>query len=117
MRKHYFLQKKKKEKVSRSSNPQVNVILCFSLITPQWNLRVEGSVWAVGGLDQSNALAAVERLDPREGKWVSVPPLSQRRSSSGLAALGKEIKIGESNWSLLSPQQTLHLSITIIING
>jgi len=51
---------------------------------------LDGSVWAVGGLDSNVALNVVERMDPREGKWVPVPSLSQKRSSAGLAALGKE---------------------------
>lgn len=32
-------------------------------------------------------LASVEALDPREGKWVGLAPLSMARSSCGLAAL------------------------------
>ena len=43
----------------------------------------DNCIYALGGFDSSNYQSSVERLDPRMGKWMSVPSMSSRRSSSG----------------------------------
>ena len=47
----------------------------------------DNCIYALGGFDSSNYQSSVERLDPRMGKWMSVPSMSSRRSSSGVAAV------------------------------
>ena len=47
----------------------------------------DNCIYALGGFDSSNYQSSVERLDPRMGKWMSVPSMSNRRSSAGVAAL------------------------------
>jgi hypothetical protein len=47
-----------------------------------------GRLLAVGGLGSARLrTAAVEALDPREGRWVALPPMAVPRSSMGVAAL------------------------------
>lgn len=35
--------------------------------------ELNGSIYVTGGYDEQY-LSSTERLDPREGRWVSVPP-------------------------------------------
>ncbi|XP_069989696.1 kelch-like protein 17 [Penaeus vannamei] len=48
----------------------------------------DSCLYALGGFDSTNYQCTVERLDPRVGKWMSVPPMMSRRSSCGAAILG-----------------------------
>ena len=50
-------------------------------------LHSDNCIYALGGFDSSNYQSSVERLDPRMGKWMSVPSMSNRRSSAGVASL------------------------------
>lgn len=55
-----------------------------------FNLRdksTDNCIYALGGYDSTNYQNSVERLDPREGKWLSMPNMSTRRSSCGVAAV------------------------------
>ena len=48
---------------------------------------LRGCLYAVGGMRETRArLDSVERLDPREGRWVTVAPMLCRRSSAGVVA-------------------------------
>lgn len=47
-----------------------------------------GRLVAVGGMTGARMrLPAAEALDPREGRWAALPPMSVARSSAGVAAL------------------------------
>lgn len=42
---------------------------------------------SVGGWCSGDAIASVERLDPRSGEWKCVAPMSKRRCGVGVAVL------------------------------
>lgn len=47
-----------------------------------------------GGLNHARMqLNSVEACDPREGKWVELAPMSQQRSSCGMAALSGSLYV------------------------
>jgi hypothetical protein len=47
-----------------------------------------GRLVAVGGMTAARMrLPAAEALDPREGRWQALPPMTVARSSAGVAAL------------------------------
>ena len=47
-----------------------------------------GRIYVVGGMSARRArLSTVEALDPREGRWTELAPMSTGRSSCGIAAL------------------------------
>ena len=46
---------------------------------------VENCIYTLGGFDSANYQSSVERLDPRMGRWMSVPSMASRRSSAGVA--------------------------------
>ena len=48
---------------------------------------IDNCIYALGGFDSTNYQSSVERLDPRMGRWLSVPSMTSRRSSCGVAAL------------------------------
>merc|ERR1719335_1963041 len=49
--------------------------------------RAEFAAAVFGGADEDSAeLATVERLDPRQGKWVDVAPMASRRSGHCVVA-------------------------------
>lgn len=51
-----------------------------------------GLIFAVGGMTGTRArLAAVEALDPREGKWHALPAMHVARSSCGACVLDGEL--------------------------
>ena len=46
------------------------------MLSEKYELRVavlDNCLFALGGFDSTNYQCSVERLDPRVGKWVSVP--------------------------------------------
>ena len=46
------------------------------MFSEKYELRVavlDNCLFALGGFDSTNYQSSVERLDPRVGKWVSVP--------------------------------------------
>ena len=59
------------------------------MLSAKYELRVavlDNCLFALGGFDSTNYQSSVERLDPRVGKWVSVP-----------------------RWSFASPEQAKNL--------
>ena len=53
-----------------------------------------GRIIVVGGVNEMRTrLASVEALDPREGRWHSLAPLSAPRSSCGAAALQERLYV------------------------
>ncbi|KXZ45240.1 hypothetical protein GPECTOR_57g530 [Gonium pectorale] len=48
-----------------------------------------GRIYVCGGVSDSRSrLSSLEALDPREGRWRSLPPMAAPRSSHAMAALG-----------------------------
>jgi len=57
-----------------------------------------GRLWAVGGMnEQRERMAAVESLDPREGRWAPVAPMALARSSAGVAVLNGRMYVAGGN--------------------
>lgn len=56
--------------------------------SPHCPATTAGRLIAVGGMTGARMrLAVAEALDPREGRWQALPPMSMARSSCGAAAL------------------------------
>ncbi|VDL80239.1 unnamed protein product [Nippostrongylus brasiliensis] len=56
----------------------------------RWCLGVttlNGMIYAVGGLDSTQINRVAEMLDPRQGEWISLPSMMNRRYYFGLAAV------------------------------
>ncbi|WKX94094.1 hypothetical protein Q1695_011390 [Nippostrongylus brasiliensis] len=47
---------------------------------------LNGTIFAVGGVDISETLREAEMLDPRQGEWISLPSMMNGRYRFGLAA-------------------------------
>ena len=62
---------------------RINHLYCFYYGT---NFS-DNCIYALGGFDSTNYQSSVERLDPRMGKWLSVPSMTSRRSSCGVSAM------------------------------
>lgn len=82
------------EILSRSSSwlASFSLELHKSLVVGPTNLYIlipitDGCLYAPGGFDTNTYQASVERLDPRIGRWTTVPPMNNRRSSAGVATL------------------------------
>lgn len=63
--------------------------VCCVYVHPSSQAAVlNGRIYLIGGLDEMRSrLSQVESLDPREGRWQAVTPLTSARSSAGVAAL------------------------------
>lgn len=51
------------------------------------NRRKSPLLLSVGGWCSGDAIASVERLDPRTGEWKCVAPMMKRRCGVGVAVL------------------------------
>ena len=63
---------------------QKSIQCLFNIMKPNIS---DNCIYALGGFDSANYQSSVERLDPRMGRWMSVPSMSSRRSSCGVAAI------------------------------
>ena len=58
---------------------------------PRRPSKYSQALYAVGGWCSGDAIASVERMDPRTGEWHTVAPMSKRRCGVGVAVLGDRL--------------------------
>ena len=66
----------------------------------QWQIRHHsaGRVFAAGGMTKERQrLRSVVALDPREGRWAELAPMSVPRSSCGIACLHGRLYVAGGN--------------------
>ena len=54
---------------------------------------LDGTLYALGGIDGSSRLSSVERYDPRAGAWSPVAPMGASRWRLAAAALCQEVHV------------------------
>ena len=69
------------------------------MIATQAFAVLDGSLYAVGGVDGSSELNSVEKYDPKTNQWRNVQSMSSKRFYLGVAVLdGSLYAVGGSNY-------------------
>ena len=102
--------------------------------------EVGGLVYAVGGLDDVDALDVVETFNPTTGRWATSVPLPQPRAAAGAAGLGGllyvaggEVKLApdtyevtdsvvvydprKNTWRSVAPMPTVRRRLRLVASG